>query len=210
MPRFDRRASRHNGGDMAGAQKFTPEQREALAGLVLDHGLSVHEAVARAAHGIEGVEPFEMLMSTAYDVIAQERQRHEEALDRFVEHSYELLDRELTELEDQQRRGEGLDCVRLGRLARAATHVGRAARYRAAAKPAADERKPSALVPRLTEAHQSTANGAATRHHLRSTSRPRPTARGRYVALPEQPGGQTLVMPQSWLQANGHSDESQR
>jgi hypothetical protein len=103
------------------APKFTSDQRQAIASLHLDQGMTGTQIVAKAAAGIDGHNPFEISKPTVYEIAATERRRREQqaTLDgdttAVQARVYKILDRELAGIERQQRRGE-LDPRALRRL----------------------------------------------------------------------------------------------
>lgn len=104
------------------APTYSQAQREALYSLTLDEGQPVRLAVGELAAGVDGAEPLEMPDSTAYELVARERERREATLsesDRiaeFVKRAIAALDRELTAIESACARGEAMDWTSLNRL----------------------------------------------------------------------------------------------
>jgi hypothetical protein len=104
------------------APKFTQDQRQAVARLLLDDGITGVEIVAAAADGIDSLEPFEISRATVYDIATKERRRREQDAVRAGDHTailnrvHDVLDRELANIEKRQRHGAALDRGAISRL----------------------------------------------------------------------------------------------
>ena len=59
------------------AARYTPDQRDAIRRLMDDEGRTAAEAVALAAEGVYGLEPFEMPASSAPQIARRERAKQE-------------------------------------------------------------------------------------------------------------------------------------
>lgn len=59
--------------------RYTPEQKQTVIDLVLNDEFKVKEAVAQVAQGVNDVPPFQMPLSTAHNLVWQERKRRQAA-----------------------------------------------------------------------------------------------------------------------------------
>jgi hypothetical protein len=102
---------------MAFTQRYTEEQREAIYRLIHEDGKTPGEAVAVAAHGVYGLEPFSMPVSSARPIARRIKLKREgrptkladrpldEVLDNFCRRSLTVLDREMSKHEQDVRAG---------------------------------------------------------------------------------------------------------
>lgn len=80
---------------MAFEPRYTPEQKQAVLDLMLNHQLGPTEAARQAGHGINNLPPFHVPKPTAYHWRRQARQAQERALERDDTDPRQALEHEL-------------------------------------------------------------------------------------------------------------------
>jgi hypothetical protein len=159
---------------MAFKQRYTDEQREAMYRLIHEDGHRPAEAVALAAEGVYGLEPFSMPVSSARPIARRIKLRREggprkladrplaEAVEVFLRRSLSLLDRDLSRQEEELDAGIDLERLRWTIRCQAElaslTKVARAKGLLPPEDNGAVEDGPSELLKRLQAAHSEEAS----------------------------------------------------
>jgi hypothetical protein len=115
---------------MAFTRRYTDDQREAIYRLIHEDGKSPAEAVALAAEGVYGLEPFAMPVNSARPIARRIKLRREggptkledlplpEAVELFVRRALSVLDRDLCSQEEEFLETGDIDLERLRRSIR--------------------------------------------------------------------------------------------